>query len=144
MDEQLRQLKRATLSSPDDATALHRYINALERVVGGVEPATLARQGWKCLGPVRLLDGTPSYQPWLTHSPHGRSGSPDGICVYFSQSHILCERSPGEGPCGPGCHRVVSLIIDGEEVEWRLPLTYTGDNESDDWCIFCGEPEERK
>ena len=118
MDQHLRQLKRATLSSPDDVAGLHRYIVALERVIGGVQPAEPPkRSGWKCPDP---------------DSPPGSPGSPDGICAYYSD--------PPESGVGL---RTVALIIDGKHVDWPLPVDYIA-RESDDWCIFCGDPEERK
>jgi len=119
MDSQLRQLKRATLSNPDDVEALHRYVAALERVVGGAElDSYTGRRGWKCPDPE-------------VDEHNSIAGSPDGVCVYFSELR-LDER------------RTVALIIDGEEVDWLLPESYQSERESEDWCIFCGEPSERK
>lgn len=137
MDFHLRQLQRAARANPSDVECLQRYISALERLVsfGSETPSSSLppRSGWKC----------PDDDPWvpleelpaehladLMRRPNG-GRSPDGICAYFSE------------PAEDG-RQAVELIIDGQRVLWKLPEDYTGDDESDDWCIFCGEPEERK
>ena len=53
--------------------------------------------------------------------------SPDHTCYYYS--HEKNDR------------RVVDLINGKEH---KLPEAYNHANESDDWCIFCGQPDERK
>jgi hypothetical protein len=51
------------------------------------------------------------------------SKSPDKVCHYFSyQGHIT--------------------LINGKK--HQLPSSYDDNHESEDWCIFCGAPEERK
>lgn len=119
MDDQLRLLKRAVQAHPDDVETLHRYIGALERAFGGVSTEL----------PQRALH---NLRP-------GRSGwrclnSPDGVCAYSSEE-------------GTGIYegrRVVFLQYEGDSFIHQLPSTYDASNESDDWCIFCGDPEERK
>ena len=64
----------------------------------------------------------------------GLLASPDGICIYDSQE--------GEGEYEG--RRVVRLLIDGEWVIHPLHEPYIGDYETDDSCIFCGHPSERK
>ena len=58
--------------------------------------------------------------------------SPDHACHYFSEEE------------DDGRHYV--RLIDGTKC--YLPDSYTKqkkhEDESDDWCIFCGQPEERK
>jgi len=53
--------------------------------------------------------------------------SPDGVCHYDS--------FPKDGK------QHIRLINDDL---WPLPEEYDPENESGDWCIFCGHPEERK
>lgn len=136
MDQQLRQLKRATQVNPDDVSVLNRYIAALERVVGVVDPKLPKRRGWKCPDPETGIWTGVRDDESNTGVPRGE-GSPDGVCIYFSEL-----RQDGR--------RTVPLIIDGEPVDWLLPEGYGGywdgggERESEDWCIFCGEPEERK
>ena len=134
MDKQLQELKRKHVRDPGDSIASQRYIAALERVVGGVQAAKEPpkRPGWNC---------PPEYQKWMSSTEGtvldpNAPASPDGICVYDSDS-------------GKGEHqgrRTVRLMIDGDWVDHLLPEDYTGydDGESDDWCIFCGHPDERK
>lgn len=54
--------------------------------------------------------------------------SPDHMCYYFNDGQI-------DG-------RYYVTLLNGEK--YLLPENYDGDNESDDWCIFCGQPKERK
>lgn len=138
MDHQLRLLKRTIVSSPSDVEALHRYIVALERVVGGTEQEpTPRRSGWECPDPEFLenLRDDASNVPaeFLAETilrPNGGC-SPDGVCVYSSEA--------GDDGC-----RYVELVIDGQPMMWKMPADYTGESESEDWCIFCGDPSERK
>lgn len=54
---------------------------------------------------------------------HYCSGSPDKKCHYYSQNKEL-------------------TLQDG--TKYQLPEDYEDDYETEDCCIFCGEPEERK
>jgi hypothetical protein len=54
--------------------------------------------------------------------------SPDNMCYYFS-----------ENINGIYIHKV--RLADGTLVD--VPEGHNPDNESDDWCIFCGLPNER-
>ena len=146
MDVHLQKLKRATVQNPSDAEGLHRYIAALERAfgvqsseiiglnqqhrAGGVRMIKYQRRpGWEC--------PDPDYEKhsW-NDGPYEGPSSPDGICV--------CESEPSVSLDPP--RRLVRLMIDGKDVLHLLPESYTGhiDGESDDWCIFCGQPDERK
>lgn len=144
MDLQLRQLKRAAVSNPNDVEALHRYIAALERVVGGVEAKESPRRGWKCPDPdstAERLRATDYGQGPV--APDVRPSSPDGFCVYDSFN--------GEDYGYPGRRVVITgtrsgIRFDGKLDIHPLPEDYQGHihGESEDWCIFCGEPSERK
>jgi hypothetical protein len=58
--------------------------------------------------------------------------SPDNRCYYFSHLGKIIGRKS---------RRYVRL---NNGTIYYLPEKYDGRNESDDWCIFCGAPEERK
>jgi len=144
MDSYLQQLKRDTIQNPGDVAGLHRYIAALERALGvgrGSEIKVQRRPGWDCPDPKN------KGKCWCYETPcrcegapyigaGGLPGSPDGKCVYHSY--------PGEGMHDG--RRIVRLMMGGGWYFYPLPESYTGhtDGESDDWCIFCGEPDERK
>ena len=49
--------------------------------------------------------------------------SPDGVCHYFSKDGKV-------------------QLLGNRECD--VPIDHDGSGESDDWCIFCGMPEERK
>jgi hypothetical protein len=49
--------------------------------------------------------------------------SPDHVCHYYSQDGKI-------------------TLVDGTEIP--VPEGHDKIGESDDWCIFCGEPDERK
>ena len=55
--------------------------------------------------------------------------SPDGVCHYFSNNGKV--QLTGNRECD-----VPQKDEYGED--------YDAENESDDWCIFCGHPDERK
>lgn len=58
--------------------------------------------------------------------------SPDNSCYYHSEPIVK-----------NGSESVNVVVLEnGEHVE--LPRTHNPDNESEDWCIFCGAPDERK
>jgi hypothetical protein len=56
------------------------------------------------------------------------SGSPNHVCYYYTDLK--------DGVRGIHLH-------DGEFFT-KIPDNHDPQNESDDWCIFCGQPEERK
>jgi len=121
VDQQLRQLKRATQVNPDDVSVLNRYIAALERVVGVVDPKLPKRRGWKCPDPETGIWTGVRDDESNTGVPRGE-GSPDGVCIYFSEL-----RQDGR--------RTVPLIIDGEPVDWLLPY-----RSNDEECPVCDDP----
>ena len=144
MDAHLQKLKRDTIQNPGDVHGLQRYITALERALGGVKGSEIKdqrRPGWECPDPEHKgrcwcyeTPCTCESKPYI--GAGGSPGSPDGVCIYAS----YLGEADLEG------RRFVRLMIDGKWVEHLLPASYTGhiDGESDDWCIFCGEPDERK
>lgn len=56
--------------------------------------------------------------------------SPDHHCYYYSHHATYKE------------DRRVVFLQDGRE--FGLSKDHNKDNESEDWCIFCGQPDERK
>jgi len=81
------------------------------------------RPGWKCPDAEYEKD---------YGEPYKGPASPDGICVYYSD-----EDDSGR--------RYVRLKMGAQWVKhYQLPKDHNPKGESSDWCIFCGEPDERK
>ncbi len=68
-----------------------------------------------------------SRTPWRSRLHQFRrlesSESPDGICHYYTSNNKI-------------------ILKDGTQID--PPYDHDEDGESEDWCIYCGEPEERK
>jgi hypothetical protein len=83
------------------------------------------RAGWEC--------PDPEHEKWYG-KPYEGPTSPDGVCVYYSQA----GRDEHAGK------RVVRLKIGADWVIHPLPDDHDEGGESEDWCVFCGQPDERK
>ena len=129
MDNYQRRLQRRVQENPNDVDLLHKYIATLERVAAGkpADPEKLRRPGWDC---------PPEWEPWMGERDKMPEGSPDGRCVYRSWA--------GDDFGFPGRRVVCLKDKEGNDYYHPLPENHDEYNESDDWCIFCGHPDERK